>query len=311
MTRSRGQELVQSLGDQTAFSNLTRHQDEAVEDTLAQSDDSRSLPAGRLLPLHRTGVPGLAARSEGRERPGRRDHRAQAYDLPGARRHDGRSTVLEYAQFQDDQLFMVGVKMADTNLPFGQARLDALSRTFLGVPKSDALTSDEKSEMQCTFQERPEDAYGYATVDVVNTLLVDEQMRARHHATYQMFGFPEESIPPMRPTSGARVSNFLVQATHTTTTGSDRLASITAVRQLMRESGPDLFDRHPDASQFGPQTAQLHGGLIYSRTPTRNWHEMPGQLRDVDMAGCYPNIISNISVYWGGGPWCSSQGTIT
>src|SRR5262249_11852637 len=43
----------------------------------------------------------------------------------------------------------------------------------------------------------------------------------------------------------------------------------------------------------------VHGGLLFSRSPTRFFHAAPGMLRDVDMAGCYNNVIAGLTLYWG------------
>jgi hypothetical protein len=67
----------------------------------------------------------------------------------------------------------------------------------------------------------------------------------------------------------------------------------------MGNGSQELFEREPRASRYGKQTGETHGGLLYSRTPTQFWHEAPGMLRDVDMSGCYNNVIASMNVYWG------------
>src|SRR5262249_42710116 len=67
----------------------------------------------------------------------------------------------------------------------------------------------------------------------------------------------------------------------------------------MSKGGMTLFSTHTTASRYGTQTAKCHGGLLYSRSPTRFWHASPGMLRDVDMASCYERITSRMNVYWG------------
>lgn len=192
------------------------------------------------------------------------------------------------------------VETRDTMLPYGPASLDGLSKTFLKIGKSEVLSQEEKQDMLETFKKRPHDAYGYAVTDAVNTLLVYEQMQAKDRGIYGAFGFPETAIPELRPTLGSRVSNFLIGTTMmSVAAGSQNLGSRRQVEMLMTKGGLDLFQKHPDASRYGRQTGGTHGGLLYSRSPTRVWHESKGQLRDVDMSGCYNSIVSRMNVYWG------------
>src|ERR1022692_4712272 len=37
----------------------------------------------------------------------------------------------------------------------------------------------------------------------------------------------------------------------------------------------------------------------FSRSPTKFFHQAPGQFRDVDLSGCYASIISDMSLYVG------------
>src|SRR5262249_4292205 len=59
------------------------------------------------------------------------------------------------------------------------------------------------------------------------------------------------------------------------------------------------FKDEPGLSKFGTQVANVHGGLLFTRSPTRLWHEAPGMLADVDLSGCYNQITGQINVYWG------------
>jgi hypothetical protein len=206
--------------------------------------------------------------------------------------------VLEYCCRGGD-LYETRVQTRDTVLPFGHATLESLSKTFLGFGKHGTLAEQDKRDMLHTFQARTADAYGYAMADALNTLLVYERMQARDRDIYRSFGFPDEAIPPLRPTLGGRVSTFLLRATRREAGECDSLPSDRSLEALMRKGGMGLFTAHPDASRYGTQTAKVHGGLLYSRSPTRFWHASPGMLRDVDMAGCYQSISSGVSVYWG------------
>jgi hypothetical protein len=214
-------------------------------------------------------------------------------------RRTTRGPVLEYAWHGAD-LHAVRVDCRDTMLPYGPASLDGHCQTFLRLGKSACLTPEEKGRMLRTFRERAHDAYGYAIADAVNTLLVYEQMARKDADIYRAFGFGEaDDIPPLRPTLGSRVSTFLIRTAQRELGQSRDLPSRRALESLRRKGSLALFGDHPDASRFGDQTCKTHGGLLYSRSPTRFWHEAPGLLRDVDMSGCYGGIVSRLSVYLG------------
>jgi hypothetical protein len=219
--------------------------------------------------------------------------------VEGAGRRARTDPVLEYV-LDGERLFAVRVQTRDTICPFGAASLDSLSRTFLGFGKCEQISQAEKGEMQGTFQRRPADAYGYAIVDALNTLLVYEQMQGKEAKIYDAFGVPAEEAPALRATVGSRVSTFLV----TTTLGREganqgTVFSKRTLESLMSVGGVALFKSAGDASRYGVQTGTTHGGLLYSRSATKFWHEAPGQLRDVDMAGCYNEVIGRLNVYWG------------
>jgi hypothetical protein len=213
--------------------------------------------------------------------------------------HSRSAPVVEYLRC--GSLFhAIRLQTRDTLLPFGPASLERHSQTFLGLGKCNLLTTEDKRDMLRTFQEKTADAYGYALVDPVNTLLIHEQMVQRDCEIYRCFNIPDGEIPPLRPTLGSRVSTFLVRtARQDTAAGSSFLSSESALQRLMRQGGASLFENDASASRFGKQTAGVHGGLLYSRSPTRFWHEAPGMLRDVDMSGCYQRIIADIHVYLG------------
>ena len=160
------------------------------------------------------------------------------------------------------------------------------------------LSLEDKKDMVATFKNRTAEAYGYALVDPINTLLIYEQMQRKDEAIYAAFGFNLDGIPPLRPTLGSRVSTFIV-STVRKTIQSRALASGRALEGLMQKGGVALFKAHSDASKFGVQTGTTHGGLLFSRSPTKFWHESVGMLRDVDMAGCYNNVIARLNIYWG------------
>jgi hypothetical protein len=103
----------------------------------------------------------------------------------------------------------------------------------------------------------------------------------------------------MKGTLGARTAQFLSAMTKKAAAGSEALKTDRAVRTLMKKGGRATFGGDRAASRFGFQAGQVQGGLNFSRSPTRFWHEAPGMLRDVDMSGCYTTILTGINVYWG------------
>lgn len=207
--------------------------------------------------------------------------------------------VLEYLA-KINHMFGLQVEMRDTMFPYGPGSLDSHSRTFLNLAKSEALTQPDKEDMRKTFQQKTADAYGYAMVDAVNTLLVHEQMIQKDRDIYRVFGFTDKKIPTLRATLGSRVSTFLKKTTMRDVVGGGKtLASERSLERLMSKGGLALFKDQPEASKFGKQTGTTHGGLLYSRSPTRFWHESHGMLRDVDMSGCYNNIVAKLNAYWG------------
>jgi len=208
------------------------------------------------------------------------------------------SPVVQYAAL-GNQLYEVHLTTRDTMLPFGRSSLDELCQTFLGLGKSDAISDDEKSKMLATFKKRPRDAYGYAIVDAVNTLLLYEEMKNSDRKIYEAFDVPEDRIPPMARTIGGRVKDFLCTMTVEFAHDSKTPATPAKIKQLMRRGGILNFHGQQRVSRFGPQTGVVHGGLLYSRSPTQFWHESPGMLRDVDISGCYNGILANMNVYWG------------
>src|SRR5262249_27204903 len=75
-------------------------------------------------------------------------------------------------------------------------------------------------------------------------------------------------------------------------------ASLAKVRALLAKgSGDSLAGAQP--SQFGEQTGQTHGGLSFSRSPTRLFHDAPGMFRDVDLSGCYARVMGTMKLYAG------------
>lgn len=210
------------------------------------------------------------------------------------------SPIVQYVEDRDGALYALRLEWRDTMLPFGPASLDRLCRTFLGLGKLDGLDQRDKEDMLRTFRKKTEQAHAYAIVDAVHTLLVHEAMTEQDRRIYTSFGVPREDVPPMRLTLGSRVAQFLSEMTsRTAAAGSVGLSKVSRLKELMRRGGPDAFSGSRRASRFGAQTGRIHGGLNFSRTPTKFWHEAPGMIRDIDMSGCYNAIIQGLHVYWG------------
>ena len=174
------------------------------------------------------------------------------------------------------------------------------SQTFLGLGKSTVLKEKDKRDMLNTFCTKTADAYGYAIVDVINTLLLHEQMKEHDRRLYREFEIEDTETPSMRSTLGSRVSTFLITITSRfSTAGSGSFGKKGDLKALLRKGGLNIFRGDHPASRYGEQTGKVHGGLCFSRTPTKLWHEALGMLRDVDMSSCYSEVISGLKVYWG------------
>lgn len=227
-----------------------------------------------------------------------------------ARRRYG-TPVLEHL-YSDDGLHPVRVRTFDTCLPFGKGSLDEHAFTFLGVRKDGRISAAEKAHMRDVFHKRPKAAYAYAVWDALLPLLLAERMREEDRRVYVQLGFPEDAIPAMRPTLGSRVSDLLVRAVarHAAgsatlapkgklkTTGDEASAALSRVKALLRKgSGSHIAEQR--LSRFGRQSGETHGGLSFSRSPTRFYHAAPGQFADVDLSGCYNRVIASLNLYAG------------
>jgi hypothetical protein len=202
-------------------------------------------------------------------------------------------TILEYLA-RPGELYAIRVSFADTSLPFGRASLDGLSQTFLGVGKSQQIADDEKAKMADAFRSKPAEAYRYAIVDAVNTLLVHEEMEAEDQRLSSKLGIAPCGPSAMPGTLGARVARIVIADAQRTFGPVAR----SPIRDLMRAGGRTL-NLAPHASKFGEQLLSVHGGLLYTRSPTTFWHESPGQLRDADLKACYSTALAGMNVYLG------------
>jgi hypothetical protein len=215
----------------------------------------------------------------------------------GAKIH---TPLVEIARISPDRYYGMRLSVRDTIAPFGPAKADDHFRTFLRLSKVDRLSAEDLRDMVRTFRTRTDLAYGYCAVDAVNVLLTYEQMFLADRKLNIDLGIPAVLVPEMRATLGSRVSTSILQRTFTGfARGSKKIGSRRKMKVLMAHGGRDLFRLEPRASRFGEQTGEVHGGLLYSRSPTRFWHESRGMMRDVDMAGCYNTILNDMSVYWG------------
>ena len=209
-----------------------------------------------------------------------------------------RPPVVEYASLRDGRVVAVRLTTCDTAHPFGSSSLDDHARTFVGVGKSDLLGVADKANMLASFRARPLETYLYAARDAILTLLVHEGMVRCDREVYRRFDVVEDTIPKMRRTLGGRACQFLTTMSRRHAVGSDQLRSNAALMRLMALGGTATFEK-PRVSRFGAQTAQVHGGLLFSRTPTKFWIETAGMLRDVDLTSCYPAILSGMEIAWG------------
>jgi hypothetical protein len=228
----------------------------------------------------------------------------------GANRHH--DPILDYVR-EGDALHPVKIRTFDTILPFGKTSLDTHARTFLSVQKSDALSAQEKRHMIQTFRRSPAKCYGYAILDVILTLLIEERMQVEDRQMYSALGFDEDKIPPLRPTLGSRVAETIIKAVaKDAAAGSEALSnegtklkdgtmgavSMTKLRNLLA-NGSGEFIAKERLSRFGKQTGETHGGLLFTRSPTRFFHEGIGQFCDIDLTSCYASIIGGMSMFVG------------
>lgn len=213
--------------------------------------------------------------------------------------HTVNNPIIEYVKLGSTRLYQVRIETRDTILPFGKTNLNNLSDIFINQKKVDSISKAELAAMSNTFRTRTNEAYGYAIVDVVNTLLIYEQMKKYDSDIYSEFEVPEIDIPEMAATIGGRVKDFILTMTTQSIKNSQNLSTESEVKKLMRKSGISPLHGQHGTSRFGPQTGRFHGGLTFSRTSTTIWHHSPGMLSDVDLAGCYNNILANMNVYWG------------
>jgi hypothetical protein len=205
------------------------------------------------------------------------------------------------------------VRTFDTALPFGKGSLDTHAKSFLGISKLESISKEDKERMRETFHKKTNEAYLYAMLDPILTLLVHERMREEDHKMYVTLGFEESEIPPLRPTMGSRVAETMTKMiAKTCAAGSVKLSqkgtplkdggvgkvSLAKVKAILHKGSGELIAEEK-LSKFGTQTAEAHGGLLFSRSPDRFFHEAPGQFRDVDLTGCYNSIISRMKMYVG------------
>jgi hypothetical protein len=210
-------------------------------------------------------------------------------------------------------LYAIRVNYFDTWLAFGnRPSLEDLAATFVGVKKLEGFGQAAKEDMLATFRREPARAYAYAINDSVLTLLVKEGMADTHAKMYRTLGFAGEDIPPLRSTQGSRVAELIVRSVAQPAAGSAVLSRKTKKRasdepgkvalgkvRALLHGGSGDFITGERLSWFGEQTGQTHGGLCFSRSPTQLFHAATGMFRDVDLSGCYAQVMGSMSLYAG------------
>jgi hypothetical protein len=242
-----------------------------------------------------------------------RDRRLMAFTEAGSRGDPVLGYAWESGGGEMGSLYAIKVRYFDTCLAFGnRATLDDLAKAFVGVRKVEGLDEGKKADMLETFRCEPERAYAYAVTDAVLTLLVHEGMEATHRRMYGELGFEGEDIPPLPSTQGRRVAEMVVRSVARDAQGSAVLSggrgkapaggagtvSLAKVKALLAK-GSAGFLVDEQLSRFGAQSGQTHGGLLFSRSPTRVFHAAPGMFRDVDLSGCYAAIMASMGLYAG------------
>lgn len=132
-------------------------------------------------------------------------------------------------------------------------------------------------------------------------------METVHRGMYADAGLPDEVVPPLKPTLGSRVADITVRyfahshADEQEPSGTDEPVTpftLGKFKRLLAKGSAGYFEQSR-TSEFGAQTAQTHGGLNYSRSPTVLFHEAPGHFRDIDLSGCYANVMASMRLYAG------------
>jgi hypothetical protein len=210
--------------------------------------------------------------------------------------------VLDRAYYREGS-YPLRINYFDTCLTFGnRASLDDLARTFVGVGKLKGFSDAAKGDMLETFRRQPARAYAYAITDALLTLLVKESMTRTHEEICNELGLKGD-IPALRSTQGSRVAEIIVRSVAGAAEESEALShrgevSLGKVKALLKGgSGDYIADEH--LSRFGAQSGQTHGGLTFSRSPTQFFHDARGMFRDVDLSGCYANVMGAMSLYAG------------
>jgi hypothetical protein len=219
--------------------------------------------------------------------------------------------VLEYAR-SNGVLHAVHVQTIDLTQPFGRGSLNDLAKLFLGTTKLAAIGAQELPRMLDTFRRTPDEAYGYAMLDSILTLLILERMKEEDSRVYVDLGIKAASTATFRPTQGSRVAETITRAIVDYAAGSVRLSTLGRLRkngqpgaisrqriETLMYQGSAQFLAEERLSKFGGQTGETHGGLLLNRSPTRFFHSAPGLLADVDMCSCYARILEDIKIYVG------------
>jgi hypothetical protein len=218
--------------------------------------------------------------------------------------------VLEYA-FSNESVYAIKVAYFDTCLAFGYASLDDLARTFVGFGKLEGFGESAKADMLEVYRREPERAYAYAITDSILTLLVQEWMATTHKEMYQALGL-QVDIPALRSTQGSRLAEMIVRSIARAAEGSVVLSrkgkelsgggagkvSLGKLKGLLDKGSGDYIAEER-LSQFGKQTGQTHGGLLFSRSPAEFFHAFPGMFRDIDLRSCYAKVMASMSLYAG------------
>lgn len=236
-----------------------------------------------------------------RDRSGRGAVMIQARPQPGlvANYMGSRRPVVEYVADADQCLTAIILDHIDTNRMFDGGSLDEVARGWLGCGKVAGPTEAQLRDMASFFRDHPLEASTYAIRDAALTLLLAEAMQREDRAICEVFTPGAAADAPMNSTVGRRGKTVLELAMRRHAATSQALAKHGALNDLIRGGSGHRFRGVNPLSRMGEQTATSHGGLVFSRTSERLWHESPGQIRDVDVKGFYNQITSGIDVYLG------------
>ena len=164
-------------------------------------------------------------------------HEGDQHDNSGTPRF-GRGPIIDTHALPDGRLLGFRLVTRDLKVMSKEEVFDALSRVYLGVGKAENLTSLDKEEMDRVFTERTEEAYIYAIIDVILTLLLREAVAVVDRQTETDLRLPHPPLASsVRGTVGARAKDILSVSTAAFAADSIVLSKPSTLRRLTQAGG--------------------------------------------------------------------------